>query len=60
MGKNLKVRLQEAGLMDIQIFASFEVYDSPERVEVFHRMVKEWFLSSEVTIAANQYGASTD
>ncbi len=60
MGKELKMRLQETGLTDIQISASFEVYDSPERVEIFHRMVKEWFLSSEVTVAANKYGASTE
>ena len=60
MGKDLKHHLLEAGFTDIRISASFENYSGPEQVDHFHRHLKRWFFSLDVTERAKMYGAATD
>ena len=60
MGKDLKMRLDEAGFEDIRISASFNFFDTAEEIEAFYDMVTRWFMSFDISEAAKKYGAATD
>ena len=55
----MKTHLLEAGFVDVQMNASFNFYSSPQDLNFFYNMVKNWFLSPEVLEAAAKYGAAT-
>ena len=60
IAREIKERLGRAGFTDIAVAHSFETYASPEELEFFHAMVKQWFLGSDIADAAEQYGAMTE
>ncbi len=60
MGKEMKVYLLEAGFTNLQLSASFEVYSDREDINTFYHLIKEWFLSPEITEAAKKYGAGSE
>ena len=59
MGKHLKTHLLEAGFADVQVRTTFNSYSSPEDLDYFHAVVRDWFLSPEIREAATKYGAAT-
>lgn len=59
MGKHLKAHLLEAGFADVRVNTSFNSYSSPQDLDYFYTMVKEWFLSPDMREAAIKYGAAT-
>ncbi len=59
MGKELRNRLHEAGFVDIESGASFEVFATPPDVAFFHGVVQDWFLSPPVVEAATKHGVAT-
>ncbi|MDE0231447.1 MAG: methyltransferase domain-containing protein [bacterium] len=60
MGRDLKVHLLDNGFSNIRVTASFDVYSTPEEVELIHEVANRWFLSPEITEAAIKYGAATE
>lgn len=59
MGLDLKNIFVNAGFVDVQTSASFDVFSTPEDVAFFHAFVNEWFLSDEVIAPATQFGLAT-
>ncbi len=59
MGSNLKNAFVEAGFVNVQASASYDIFDSPEDVAFFHAFVNQWFLSDEVMGPAVQFGLAT-
>ena len=59
MGLDLKNIFVNAGFIDVQASASFDVFSTPEDVAFFHAFVNEWFLSDEVIEPATQFGLAT-
>ena len=59
MGKELKMRLAQAGFTDTRITASAEIFSTPEEIEFIFGLVSQWFLSRDVTDMALHYGATT-
>ena len=60
IGKDLKMLLLQSGFTDVRASLSWETYSEPEQVDHFYTLVKEWFLSLDVTEGAKLYGAATD
>ena len=60
MGKDLKLHLTRAGFVDIRMSGSLEVFDTPEELDVFYKIVMGWFLSADIKDAMNKYGAATE
>ena len=59
MGRDLKNAFVEAGFVDVEWSASFDVFSTPEDAAFFHAFVNEWFLSDEVISQATQAGLAT-
>lgn len=59
MGRDLKNAFVEAGFVDVEWSASFDVFSTPEDAAFFHSVVTEWFLSDEVISQATQAGLAT-
>ena len=59
MGLDLKNIFVNAGFVDVQASASFDVFSTSEDVAFFHAFVNEWFLSDEVIAPATQFGLAT-
>ena len=59
MGKQLKSHFVNAGLSDIRLSTSWEIYTTPQDIAFIYGVVQEWFLSEEVLDAAIKYGAAT-
>ena len=60
MGKDLNTHFLATGLANVVANASFNVYTSPEDVEFFYNLIRNWFLAPEITAAAIKYGAATE
>ena len=59
MGRDLKNVFVDAGFVDVEWSASFDVFSTSEDVAFFHAFVNEWFLSEEVINKATQAGLAT-
>ena len=59
MGRDLKLRMVEAGFENLRVTASFDVYSAPADVAFIYEFANKWFLSPEIVEAAIKYGAST-
>ncbi len=59
MGRELKGRLLESGFANASMSAIFDVFSSPDEVEFIYRLIRQWFLSPEVTEKAITYGVAT-
>ena len=59
MGRELKGHLAEAGFTNVQVSASFDLYQSPADIEFVYGMARRWFLAPERIEAAIAYGAAT-
>ena len=59
MGRDLKNVFVDAGFVDVEWSASFDVFSTPEDAAFFHAFVNEWFLSDEVISQATQAGLAT-
>ena len=59
IGKDLKTRILGAGFENVDITATFDIYDTPADVEFIFGLASLWFLAPEITDAAIKYGAST-
>ena len=59
IGLDLKNVFIEAGFVDIQWSASFDMFPTIEDVAFFHAFVNQWFLSDEVMEPAMQFGIAT-
>ena len=59
MGKDLKGRLVEAGFENIEVSASFDLYETPDDKEFIHSVTEQWFLTPEAMYAAIISGAAT-
>ena len=57
IAKDMKLHLRRAGFVDIDISASFETYHTPDELEFFHAIIKQWFLEGGIAYAAVQCGA---
>ena len=60
MGKELKSRLVEAGLVDIRATASIDTFSTPEGIAVLDGVITEWFFSPKVIAAATAHGLATE
>ncbi len=60
IGKELKMLLSQSGFTDVSISFTWETYSEPEQIDHLYTLVKEWFLSFDVTEGAKLYGAATD
>ncbi len=60
MGKDMKGHILEAGFVNVQMTASFSVYNSPAEIAAIHRVASQWLLSSETVAVALKYGASSE
>ena len=58
--REIKGRLKQAGFTDVRVSHSFETYDTPEELEFFHSMIRQWFLGQGIADAARDYGAMTE
>lgn len=54
---DIKEHLQQAGFTDINISATLEIYNTPEELDFFYQIIKEWFLQADIAGAAIEYGA---
>ena len=59
MGRELKNYLVEAGFIDVQASASFDVFSTPGDVAFLHGFIIDWFFSPAVIAAATAYGLAT-
>ena len=59
MGRELKGRMLEAGFTNVQVTASFDIYNTPADILFIYNLAQKWFLSPEIVEAAIKYGAST-
>ena len=59
MARELKQQLLDAGFVDIQLSASLDSYSTPEELDLYYELVKQWFLHGDPGQAAKQYGAAT-
>ena len=59
MGRELKNYLVEAGFIDVQASASFDVFNTPDDVAFLHGFIIDWFFSPAVIAAATAYGLAT-
>ena len=59
MGRELKNYLVEAGFIDVQASASFDVFSTPDDVAFLHGFIIDWFFSPAVIAAATAYGLAT-
>lgn len=60
MGRDLKNLFVDAGFVDVEWSASFDVFSTLEDAAFFHAFVNEWFLSDEVISQATQAGLATE
>ncbi len=60
MGKDLKRQLMQSGFADVRASFSWETYSEREHIDHIYLLVKEWFLSFDITDGAKRYGAATD
>ncbi|MCY3786747.1 MAG: class I SAM-dependent methyltransferase [bacterium] len=56
----LKPSLRRAGFDEIELTASFDVYDTPKRIDVFATLIERWFLGGDLGRWAQSYGAASD
>ena len=59
MGKELKRLYQEAGLVDIQTSASFEIFGSDADVAFYHGFSANWFFAPATVEGAVKHGLAT-
>ena len=59
MGKELAGHLEQAGFVDIQISASFEMFTGPERLKLLYDLGEQWFFTADIRSPATQYGAAS-
>ena len=59
MGKELAGDLEQAGFVDIQVSASFEMFTGPERLKLLYELGDQWFFTVDIQSPATQYGAAT-
>ena len=59
MGKELKMRFQEAGFTDIRTGGSFDFFGAAEDVAFLYQFINDWFFSPNVIEAATKYGIAT-
>ncbi|MXX32764.1 MAG: methyltransferase domain-containing protein [Chloroflexi bacterium] len=57
IGKQLIRHLADRGYRDLCLSLTFETYAENSSVERFHRLVANWFRSSEITVSVLQYQA---
>lgn len=57
MGKELALHLDRAGFAGIRVSASFEVFATPERLELMFDLGEQWFFTDSLRVPAEQYGA---
>ena len=57
IARDMKLQLMRAGFVDIDISASFEIYNDPDELDFFHDIVNQWFLGDGVVEAAIRCGA---
>ena len=57
IARDMKLHLLRAGFVDVNVSASFETYSTPEELEFYHAIVRQWFLDGGVGDAARQCGA---
>jgi len=60
MGKELSGHLELAGFTDIQMSASFEVFNGPEGLKMVYDLGAQWYFTPTVKGPATQYGVATD
>ncbi len=60
IARDIKGRLKRAGFADVRVAHSFETYDTPEELDFFHGMVRQWFLGQGIGDAARDYGAMSE
>ena len=60
MGKEIKGHLIEAGFAVERVSAAFDVYTTPEEVELMYTFADRWLLSPTVAEVAKQYGAVSE
>ena len=58
MGKELALHLGRAGFADVRVSASFEVFATPERLELLYDLGEQWFFTSDIQDPAERYGAA--
>ena len=57
IARDMKLHLWQAGFVDINISASFEVYDTTDELDFYYTIIRRWFLDGGVADAAIQCGA---
>ncbi len=57
IARDMKLHLWRAGFVDIDISASFEVYHTPDEIDFYHAIIRQWFLDGGIADAAKQSGA---
>lgn len=60
MGREIYARLGEAGFTALRASVTVETYAGDYDVERFYELVANWFLSAEMTNAAQSYGTATE
>ncbi len=58
MGKELAGHLEQAGFVDIQTSASFEMFTG-ERLKLLYELGDQWFFTVDIESPATQYGAAS-
>ena len=59
MARDTKLHLAQAGFENISVCGVMEIYDTPDELDFFYVMVKQWFLGSAAD-AAKKYGAMSE
>ena len=59
MGKDLKTDLAEAGFENIEITASFGIYDTPQDRSFIYEVANQWMFTPDVAEVAIAHGAVT-
>lgn len=60
MGTSFKGHLIEAGYSEVQFSASWVTFSEQDEIELFYRLVADWYLASGIADQAKVYGATTD
>lgn len=59
VARDIKLHLNQAGFDNVRVSASIEIYNTPEELDFFYALVRQWFLDGGIAEAAIQYGAMT-
>ena len=60
MGKDLKNQMVKASFTNIRLTASFNVYSTPDEVDLIYGVASRWFLSTEIVELALKYRAASE